>query len=347
MKLAIIMPTKGGCYREKSISYTLQSYLNQDDYACNLEILIVIDGKKCKDPAKIRKIANKFNNCNEVNVNTVTYYGDNPTWGGINYLTRTNDVDYVLIQGDDEIAAKTKISRLEKIIKKLSNCVLQLPVFERTTKPRNEPKNRIGQIHKYGITSNFDAIPENYSSPFEIFNLASNRVMPLEIASKYNLEEIRLVGNYGIETYLAFLLSRDNVKVYFVPQAEVANLHLQAERPFWSGIIHKSSYFGSREELVNMILNVSIDDCADRADVIKKPLYRLANYTYIAWTFNCIELVHKVLRGFIEGRNYFKRLNKEQRIQLIEEAKMIINENYKVSELSKLFRDYEIKLRAS
>lgn len=219
--------------------------------------------------------------------------------GGIRYLS--NSTDYILVQGDDELAARTKIVFLEKIIRRYSDSVIQLPVFERTTEPRYLPKSMIGQVNRYGITSNFDAFPLHASEPFEIHNLASNRVMPIGIASRYNLEHIRLWGGYGVETFLAFLLSRDGVKMYYIPRKEVANLHLQAERPFWSGYLCETNFFATREELEKMILDVSLGFHKNKRELFRKTLGRLANFTYIAWIFNEIELVHRVLKSFVEG----------------------------------------------
>ena len=342
MKLTVVIPTKGGYYREKSLTYTLQSYLHQDRYNCDLEILVVIDGKNCEDTERVEDIVERFKVCSSLKIESIVYYGSNPVWGGIEYLFK--NTDYVLIQGDDELAARTKIRVLERIMEEFRDCVLQLPVFERTTEPRFMPKNMIGQVNKYGITSNFDALPEDYSEPFEIRNLASNRVMPIDVASKYNLENVYLWRGYGVETFLAFLLNRDRVKMYYVPRIEVANLHLQAGRSFWTGQLNEANYFASRKELERMIFEVSLDFHAVESEILRKALSRLANFTYIAWMFNDVELIHRILRNLIEGRGYFTRLNSKQRFKLLQKAKEVIAREYNIFKLKEIFKHYEITL---
>jgi len=109
MKLEIVMPTKGGYYRELSVNYALQLYVNQYEDYFKLEIIIVIDGENCKDIKRIEHIAIKFNFQSSLEVNTITYYGYNPTLIGICHLAKSRNADYLLIQYDDEIAAKSII----------------------------------------------------------------------------------------------------------------------------------------------------------------------------------------------------------------------------------------------
>ncbi len=297
MKVAVLIPTKGGYYREKSLRYTLRSYLSWPNHGYDLEILVVIDAKKCKNVERIEDIINEFNIQSSLKISSIKYHGRNPVWGGIKHLSRRTD--YALIQGDDELAAKAKMKYLEKIIEEYGDSVLQLPVFERTSEPTYKPKDLIGQINEYGITSNFDAFPEKCSTPFRIYNLASNRVMPVDVASKYDLEEIRLWNDYGVETYLTFLLNRDNVEMYYVPKREVANFHLQAERIFWVGRLEEGSRFASKGDLERMILEVSVDHKSE-SDILRKSLYRLVNFTYIALISDETELVHKILKSFVK-----------------------------------------------
>jgi len=344
MKLTVLIPTKGGYYREKSLNYTLQSYLRQDGYSCDLEILVVIDGKNCEDVERVKRIIEEFKALSGLEVESIVYYGGNPVWGGIKHLSKRTD--YVLIQGDDELAARTKIGFLEEVIEEFGECVFQLPVFERTTEPRFMPRSMIGQINRYGITSNFDAFPEDYDEIFEIYNLASNRVMPIDVASRYNLERIRLWRGYGVETFLAFLLKRDKIRMFYVPRREVANFHLQADRPFWIGRLDEVNYFASREELEKIVLEVSLDIHRIGNEIFRKALNRLANFTYIAWMFNEVELVHRILKNFIEGRGYFGRLNVRQRFKLLSKAKEVVAKEYNTSRLKEIFRRYEIMLVA-
>ena len=343
MKITVLIPTKGGKLREKLLSHTIKSYSNQPRCKCHLEILVVIDCKNCRNIDATKKAIDEMNNQFELIIDSIEYYGENPVWGGIKYLE--NKTDYILIQGDDELPAKMKISHLEHYIEILSGSVLQLPVFERTTEPKVKPISVIGQVNEYGITSNFDAIPRNIKLPFEIYNLASNRIMPINIALKHNLEEIKLIGGYGIETYLAFLLRENGIKMYFIPNKETANLHLQAERSFWIGEIKENNTFASKEELENLILLASkgggeVDDTS----IITKSLLRLSNYIYIAWKFNKPKLIHTMIKIFIEGKGYFNKLNKNQRIKIFKKAREIITKKYGIIEIENIMNYYEKKL---
>ncbi len=94
MKLEVVMPTKGGYYRELSVNYALQLYVNQYEDHFKLEIIIVIDGKNCEDIKRIEHIASKFNFQSSLEVNTITYYRYNPTWGGIFHLKKEMLITY-------------------------------------------------------------------------------------------------------------------------------------------------------------------------------------------------------------------------------------------------------------
>ncbi|MCS7386777.1 MAG: hypothetical protein NDF55_08620 [archaeon GB-1867-005] len=94
MKLEVVMPTKGGYCRELSLNYVLQSCVNQYKHHFVLEILIAIDGRNCKDIKRIEHIADKFNVQSSLEVNTITYCGYNPTWGGIFHLKKEMLITY-------------------------------------------------------------------------------------------------------------------------------------------------------------------------------------------------------------------------------------------------------------
>ena len=299
--------------------------------------MIVIDARNCLDLKNTVNFIEDLSSRARVNIDFTVYSGLNPVWGGIRWLN--GDVEYVLIQGDDELPARMKLRYLERYIRRLRDSILQLPVFERTTIPRIKPKVVIGQVNFHGITSNFDALPPRASRPFQIHNLASNRVMPLYLASKYNLEDIKLIGGYGVETHLAFQLIEDGVNLYYVPKIEVANMHLQAERPHWRGPITHGNPFKSASELMRLIREVSRGNLHERS-YHQKSLLRLANYLYIAWRFNRRQLAHHILRNFVYGRHYYRGLNVHERMEIIVRARQLVVREYGLLDLTALIDHY-------